>query len=323
MARAGQFDICGNCTCTSASASVTPKMWCHWWHMSESSTHEGPYAPDPVGAEPPVAAAPLRPDDPVKVGDFWLDARLTASPAGVGYAAHDDAGSSVLLIMLSEGAALDAAARARLAGEVNAMHIDTVLARGGQGQDDGRMAVRYRDEDDDPVAPHHAPLAPWVALAFSGTAAGVTEADRVLAAVDLARTPSLGTPSGPDYRLHWIDNTKPGASRLWPLPWPGRHDRAGWISILASWLLMLLLAALAILLAIVVFQNQPPTSSPDPVPTQASGQGSDSASPQSGSPSPGTDTDPSDSPSMEVPSPGASASGPGTPTPERRLSLER
>jgi len=291
--------------------------------MSEPSNNQGSYTPDPVG-EPPVAAAPLRPEDPVKVGDFWLDARLTASPAGVGYAAHDDAGSQVLLIMLSEGAAQDAAARERLAGEVNAMHIDTVVARGGHGQDHGRMAVRYRSEDDDPVSPHHAPLAPWVALAFTGTAAGVREADRVLAAVDLDRTPPLGAVSGPDYRLHWIDNTAPGTSRLWPLPWPGRYDRAGWISLLASWLLMLLLAALAILLAIVVFQNQPPTGSPDPVPTEASsGGGSGSPSPQSGSPSPGTSGDPSDSPSMEVPSPGSSASGPGTPTPDRRLHLER
>ena len=40
---------------------------------------------------------------------------------------------------------------------------------------------------------------------------------------------------------------KPGLVRLWPLPWPGRYDRAGWKTILVSWLLMLLLAALAVL----------------------------------------------------------------------------
>ena len=62
----------------------------------------------------------------------------------------------------------------------------------------------------------------------------------------------------------------PTASRYrvirWPLPWPGRGDRAGWVSILASWLLMLLLAALAILIAILIFQQSPQQSPPPPVP---------------------------------------------------------
>ena len=75
-------------------------------------------------------------------------------------------------------------------------------------------------------------------------AAAIAEASRILDEVQLARLPLQGTPSGPDYRLHWIDRSGPGVARLWPLPWPGRHDRAGWVSILASWLLMLLLAAL-------------------------------------------------------------------------------
>ena len=52
-----------------------------------------------------------------------------------------------MLIHLKDGAASDAAARARFSGEINAMHIDTVVARGGQDQDEGRMAVRFRDEE--------------------------------------------------------------------------------------------------------------------------------------------------------------------------------
>jgi hypothetical protein len=93
-----------------------------------------------------LPVSPLLPSDPPKVGDFWLDARLHATPAGVAFTAHRDLtsenadqnagglpgqGQPAMVILLSEGAAADAAARDRLAGLVNAMHIDAVLARGG------------------------------------------------------------------------------------------------------------------------------------------------------------------------------------------------
>lgn len=285
-----------------------------------------PPAPDPVADHYPLSS-----DDPVRVGSYWLDSRLTATPAGMAFSAHEDGGDSVILILLAEGAAGDAAARARFSGEVNAMHIDTVVARGGEGQDEGRTAVRFHDESDDPLVAGHAPLAPWVALAFDGTARAVREAERVLHAVDLAHTPQLGAPSGPDYRLHWSDRTEHGTTRLWPLPWPGRNDRAGWLSILVSWLLMVLIAALAILLAILLFQNQPPVSPPPPIPSdggssgaQQSGSGSPSSSEspsgsQSGEPSrtPGENPSRSDTPTMAKPS--GDQSGPGDPTQNERL----
>lgn len=279
---------------------------------------------------PPVELAPQFPladQDPVKVGDFWLDARLTATPAGMAFVAHEDGADSVMLLLLSEGAARDAAARARFSGEINAMHIDTVVARGGEGQNEGRMAGRFRSEDDDPVQERKAPLAPWVALAFDGSQRAVDEAARILLAIDLTRTPPLSKPSGPDYRLHWIDKTGHGATRVWPLPWPGRKERAGWITMLVAFLLMALIAALALLLAILVFQNQPLVDAPQPIPSPASGSGSGSGSPQSGSPSgggsptspsPGEDGGPySDSPSMVQPS--GDQSGPGNPSPNPRL----
>lgn len=279
---------------------------------------------------PPVELAPQFPladQDPVKVGDFWLDARLTATPAGMAFVAHEDGADSVMLLLLSEGAARDAAARARFSGEINAMHIDTVVARGGEGQNEGRMAGRFRSEDDDPVLERKAPLAPWVALAFDGSQRAVDEAARILLAIDLTRTPPLSKPSGPDYRLHWIDKTGHGATRVWPLPWPGRKERAGWITMLVAFLLMALIAALALLLAILVFQNQPLVDAPQPIPSPASGSGSGSGSPQSGSPSgggspaspsPGDDGGPySDSPSMVQPS--GDQSGPGNPPPNPRL----
>lgn len=289
-------------------------------------------AQDPRPVTPVQLAAhhPLRDEDPAKVGDFWLDSRLTATPAGTVFGAHEDDGDAVMLVLLSAGAAADSAARARFAGEINSMHIDTVVARGGEGQDEGRMGVRYRGEDDDPALTHHAPLAPWAALAFDGSLRAVQEADRILTAIDLSRTPPLSKPSGPDYRLHWIDDTAHGATRTWPLSWPNRTDRAGWITVLVSFLLMILVAALALLLAILLFQNQPLVNAPQPIPSPASdGSGSGSGSPQSGSPSDsgsgsgtpsqtGEDGGPySHSPSMNVPS--GNESGPGAPSPNRRL----
>lgn len=257
---------------------------------------------------------PLENDDPPKVGDFWLDARLAHLPSGVAYAGHADDQTPVVLILLSRGAAADGAARQRFSGLVNELHIDTVLARGGQGQDDGRLGKKFRSEEDDPVEPDDAPLAPWVALVSDGSPGAGNDAVRILQDVGLATLPHKGTPSGPDYRLPWEDQTAPGFSRLWPLPWPGRYDRAGWMSMLLSWLLMLLIAAMAILLAILLFQKAPETPPPPPVPTTMTSPPprSSSASPQSGSPSPTTASG-SPSPASGSPSPQ------GSPTPNSKL----
>lgn len=265
---------------------------------------------------------PLLPDDPPRVGGYWLDARLTASPSGVAYTAHDAANTPVLLVMLSEGAAADAAASDRLAGTVNKMHIDTVLARGGRAQDDGRLGHTFVPEPDAPPASGDAPTAPWVALAYDGSRDAVAEAGRILAEVDLSWLPSKGTPSGPDYRLPWVDKVAPGTARQWPLPWPGRGDRAGWLSILVSWLIMMLLMALAVLIAILLFQNSPTQAPPPPLPTSATGSpppDSASPSPESASPSPDSA---SPSPESASPSPDSASPSPtegGGPSPNSRL----
>ncbi len=285
----------------------------------------------------PFRSNPLLPEDPPRIGDFWIDARLGATPAGVAFTAHDDQNTPAMVILLSEGAAADAAARARFSGEINSMHIDTVLARGGQGQDNGRLGRKFRREDDDPVTPDARAAAPWVALAYDGSPAAAGEAERILDEVQLATLPPQGTPSGPDYRQYWVDRVRPGLARLWPLPWPGRFDRAGWRTILVSWLLMLLIAALAVLLAILIFRNQPPQTPPPPSgssgspPPQSSSPSpqSGSPSPQSGSPSPqsGSPSPQSGSPSPSgsgspspsgsgSPSPSGTESGPGSPTPD-------
>ncbi|MDO4785284.1 MAG: hypothetical protein Q3997_09405, partial [Propionibacteriaceae bacterium] len=263
---------------------------------------------DTPAPDTPAQLSPLLPSDPAKVGDFWLDARLTATPAGVAFAAHEDGSDeTVMLIMTSQGAASDAAARARFSGEINKLHIDTVIARGGEGQDEGRLGHRFRGEEDDPTAAVPVPLAPWAALAYDGTVAAVTEAQRILTSIDLTTAPPLSQPSGPGFQLHWIDETAPGAHRLWPLPWPGRADRAGWVTMFTSWLLMILLAALAILLALLLFQNAPPQSPPPPLPTQGEGSGDPSQDSQSSPP-------PSQNPSSAPPSSQNPASS--SPSPE-------
>jgi hypothetical protein len=289
---------------------------------------------EPTFGEPP-RLSPLLPSDPPKVGDFWLDARLADSPSGVAFIAHDDANTSTMVILLSEGAAADAGARDRFSGAVNQLHIDTVIARGGHGQDEGRLGHRFRDESDDPRIGEDAPATPWVALAYDASPASFTEATRILAEVDLTVLGQQGHVAGPDYRLHWIDWSRPGIAKVWPLPWPGRHDRSGWLSIFASWLLMLLLCALAVLIAILIFQDSSTEDPPPPVPTSATPPPSSSPSPQSGSPSPQSaspspqSASPSPSPGSASPSPSkvsatpspqtASPSRGGSPTPNSKL----
>ncbi|MCL1838955.1 MAG: hypothetical protein FWG47_06560 [Propionibacteriaceae bacterium] len=280
-----------------------------------------------------VVLSPLLSQDPAKVGDFWLDARLTAAASGVAYVAHDDNETTTALIMLSEGAASDAAARDRLGSLVNQMHIDTVIARGGEGQDGGRLGRKFRAEDDDPTEPGSIPQSPWVALAYDGSPQAVAEATRILAEVQLglSKPNPNDVPAGPEFNLHWINRFSPGSTRVWPLPWPGRHDRAGALSILASWLLMLLLAALAILIAILLFQQSSPQPPPPPVPTNAPESGSpppdspdpsDSESPEpsdSESPEPSDSESPEPSESEGSPTPSESGDPGGSPSPDSRL----
>ncbi len=286
--------------------------------MAAMSEPPSPNQPGPDGAGEALLY-PLLPVDPPRVGGYWLDARVAASPSGVAYAAHAEGDEPAMIIMLSEGATEDAAAVDRFAGTVDKMHIDTVIARGGRGQDEGRLAGKYVAEQT-PEAPDATPTAPWVALDYDGSAAAVAEAERVLAEVDLSWLPSLGAQKGPGYALHWIDKVAPGAARQWPLPWPGKPERAGWATILISWIIMMLMMALAVLIAILLFQATPPQTAPDPVPNT----GSATSSPESGSPSPqsGSPSPESGSPSPQTGSPqpsGTETATASSPTPNSKL----
>lgn len=279
---------------------------------------------------------PLAASDPPRIGGYWLDARVAARESGVGFLAHstvprEDGRSDVILVQLNEGASRDAAARDRFAGLVNAQPIDDVTARGGQGQDAGRLARKFVEESaDSPAGATPLPAAPWVALAADGTDRPAVFADELLREVQLADVAPQGSPSGPDYELPWIRRVAPGLTRIWPLPWPGRFDRAGWGTILVSWLLTLLIAALGVFIATLIFRNEPPQQPPPPIPTSGSGEpqsGSpESADPSDSSASPSEDPSSSGEPSEEPsesgsasPTPGEESSQPGGPTTRSRL----
>ncbi|GAB3623826.1 hypothetical protein GCM10027418_19100 [Mariniluteicoccus endophyticus] len=280
-----------------------------------------------------VPVTPLLPEDPPRIGDYWLDGVHHRRVSGAAYLAHGDgaphltrdtvaeSGAYVLLVQLSRGAAGDKAARDRFSGLVNAMHIDDVAARGGHEQDQGRLGRKFRPETDDPVHPDDdVPLAPWVALALDGPGERIPEAAvGLLTEVDLTLTEQHGTPSGPDFRLHWAEMGRPGLNRVWPLPWPGRYDRAGWMSILVSWLLMMLLATLFVLLAVWVFHDEPPQS-PPPQGGQGSGTSTSSSTASSSSSSSASPSPQSGSPSPQSGSPSPQSASPtptsGSPTPE-------
>lgn len=264
---------------------------------------------------------PVFPEDPAKIGDFWLDGRVHVRPSGVAWLGHGDGLAHptrgdvtdperrVILVQLASGAAGDKAARDRFSGLVNGLHIDDVVARGGHEQGEGRLGRRFRSEDDDPVDPDDShPIAPWVALAFDDDPGAVRIAEDLLAEVDLIDLTPLGDPAGPDYHLHWIDANAPGHNRIWPLPWPGRYDRAGWVTILVSWLLMVVLAALFLLIAVWLFANSEPQPPPPPPTSSATGQGSP---PPSASASPTPSPSPSESDGSASPTP----SDTGSPTP--------
>ncbi|MCL2481915.1 MAG: hypothetical protein FWF43_00560 [Propionibacteriaceae bacterium] len=275
----------------------------------------------------PVTTYPLFPVDPPQIGDFWPTARLVATPSGVAYLAHTQSSTDpVMVILLSQGAAEDPAARDRLGGQVDRMDIDTVIARGGLDQNTGRMADKFSSGGDSPQAANAVIQSPWVALAYDQTPRAVQEAARILAEVDLSWLPQQGNPAGPDYRLHWTDRIAPGLTKVWPLPWPGRRDRGGRLSIFAAWLLMLLLGAIAILIVLLIFSQAPQTQPPPPVPqtnpTEQTSPPPTSSTPPTESPSPSPESpspsnaSPSPSPSSESPSPTNGSESPSpSPTP--------
>ncbi|MGW6195098.1 hypothetical protein ACWF0M_03015 [Kribbella sp. NPDC055110] len=246
-------------------------------------------------AEVPAAleipdALPLQPEDPPRVGEFWLRGRLGANAAGYLYTASSEDGRDAIVAMMTEGSADDAAARERFVNAVDELPEDAVLA--------------HNDSDDDD-------LALWVAVgpirADDGSSAASDErliaerrGEEILSAVLMDRIPQPGKLRGPDFRHYWENRRRPGLFRIWPLPWPNALRPASRWALALALLTMAVIMALAVFLAWLLFRHAAPLE-PEPVIPTPSGTTTVTVTPTT--PPPGTGTG-SASPST----------GPSTPT---------
>ncbi|MGW6277767.1 hypothetical protein [Kribbella sp. NPDC055071] len=222
---------------------------------TESHTDERPAeAPDDAPVPVIPQALPLQPEDPPRVGDFWLRGRLGANAAGYLYTAADETGRNAVVAMMTEGSADDAAARERFVNAVDELPDDAVLA--------------HNDADDDD-------LALWVAVgpirADDGSSSAADErliaerrGEEVLSAVLMDRVPQVGRLRGPDFRHYWESRRRPGLFRIWPLPWPTALRPASRWALVLALATMALIMVLAVFLAWLLFRHAAPLE-PEPV----------------------------------------------------------
>lgn len=265
--------------------------------QTEVQPAEGPEdAPAPVIPE----ALPLQPEDPPRVGEFWLRARLGANAAGYLYTAGDETGRSAVVAMMTEGSADDAAARERFVNAVDDLPEDAVLA--------------HNDADDDD-------LALWVAVGpireDDGSSAASDErliaerrGEEVLSAVLMDRIPHLGRLRGPDFRHYWENRRRPGLFRIWPLPWPNVLRPASRWALVLALLTMAIIMALAVFLAWLLFRHAEPLE-PEPVIPTPTGTVTVTITPTTPPPGTGSPTT-GPSPSVTIPTTGIPT---GTPSP--------
>lgn len=286
---------------------------------TDSQTDTTAPAEPEAPAELPVRvlpdALPLMPEDPPRVGDFWLRGRLGANAAGYLYTASDETGRHAVVAMMTEGSADDAAARDRFVTAVDEMSAAAVLA--------------HNDADDDD-------LALWVALGpireDDGSSAATDErliaerrGEEVLSAVLMDRIPQQGRVRGPDFRHYWENRRRPGLFRIWPLPWPAALRPASRFALILSLLTMLIIMALAIFIAWLLFRNSPEVDPGPVIPSQSPtvtvtvtpttpppGTGSPTTGP-SGSPSTGTTPNPTGTLTGPVPTGPGTGNTPGDP----------
>ena len=249
---------------------------------------------------------PLLPEDPPKVGEFWLRGRLTANAAGVVYAGRDETGRDAAVAIMAEGSADDAAARDRFGHAVDQLPGKAVLARNSADDDDLALWVAVTDPGEDQPDPDLDGRPPQV------TEVAHEQAARVLSAVLMDRVPHLGRFRGPDFLHHWDGRRRPGLFRLWPLPWPAALRNASRLALILSLLTMLLLMMLAILIAWLLFRNQPQVD-PGPIIPDPNGTQTVTVTPSSPQPS-GPGTSPTNGPTTTVPRPTTGPPSSGFPT---------
>ena len=222
---------------------------------TESQTEVQPAdAPEQAPVREVPDALPLQPEDPPRVGQFWLRGRLGANAAGYLYAARSDDGRDAIVAMMTEGSADDAAARERFVNAVDELPEDAVLA--------------HNDADDDDMAL-------WAAVGPIRTDDGSSAAsderliaerrgEDILSAVLMDRIPQAGRFRGPDFRHYWEGRRRPGLFRIWPLPWPNALRPASRWALVLALVTMAVIMALAVFLAWLLFRHAQPME-PEPV----------------------------------------------------------
>lgn len=216
-----------------------------------TSTQSAPAVPETA----PFHVLPLQPEDPPRVGEFWLRGRISGNAAGYLYAGQDQAGQGSVVVMMTEGSADDPAARDR-------------FQRGIDDLPDGVVVGRNTTDDDD--------VALWVAVGPVSLDSGSASEDAwriaerhgsaVLSAVLMDRIPHVGRFRGPDFLHYWDSRRRPGLFRLWPLPWPGALKPASWVAMLLAMVMMLVLMSTALVVAYFLFRNQPEVDPGPPIP---------------------------------------------------------
>ena len=188
----------------------------------------------------------LRRGDPPQLGDLVVVGRLAVTDSGIVYAARSGRDLAAV-ILLNEGAETDSYGRARF--------LEAVAT----AQGDPEHPVLASET--------HTEVAPWVAVGVPSWEVGRQIGCGLLAPVTLDDVPHTTAAAGPAYRPHWYQRSGVGRWRLWPLPWPAALTTAGRWTYVASFGLVLLIAALALLIAVKIFENQPPSPPPPgPVP---------------------------------------------------------
>jgi hypothetical protein len=291
--------------------------------------------PGPETASP--AELPLQPEDPPRIGNFWLLGRIFGNAAGYLYAGRDEADRAAVVVMMTEGSADDAAARDRFDAAVDGLPDELVLGRNSQDEADVARWVALAPVTSPVTSAVTSPAAEQSSSAADARRVAERHGEDVLSAVLMDRIPHLGRFRGPDFLHYWDGRRRPGLFRLWPLPWPGRLKTASWLAMLLALLTMLVLMAVALLIAWLLFRNAPqvdpgpvipdpngtrtvtvtPTSPPtgsgssSPTPSQNPTTGSPSSTTPGQSPTPGRTTgQPTDIPTG-IPTSGTPPTDPG------------
>ncbi|WP_249345695.1 hypothetical protein [Microbispora sp. H11081] len=201
---------------------------------------------------------PLQYGDPPHVGPFALQARLRTAPAGLVYLGQAPDGRVVSVAVLSNGAALDAAARDRFVTAIRDAQVRAGVRGWGASLVDrvrGRLPA-----DMPPVLAMQDGPAPWVAVPYLANGPG---AERFLDPVPVSGT-LTGRRHGPDFVHHWLGDRTPALPGPPPPPPPPTATKRS--VVLASTLLATLVLMLLLVVWMLLFRGEDEQEPPRPLP---------------------------------------------------------